>query len=90
MQEEIGFKAQQMELLHHMKGTGTINHEQYFFIAKGLSPSKLPNPDGEEVILDIIELTPREIKEKLLREELRWSHSTLGLLKLLMTHYPEV
>lgn len=90
MQEEIGFKASSMELLHHMKGTGTINHEQYFFVARGLIPSKLPNPDGEEVILNILALTPQEIKAKLLAEELKWSLSTLGLLKLLMTQYPEV
>jgi hypothetical protein len=73
-----------------MKGTGTINHEQYFFVAKGLIPSKLPNPDGEEVILNIIALDPRELKAKLMTEELKWSHSTLGLLKLLMTHFPEI
>jgi ADP-ribose pyrophosphatase len=51
MQEEIGYRARDLELLFHMKGTGTINHEQYFFIARDLEVSKLPNPDGEDTIM---------------------------------------
>lgn len=88
MQEEIGFKASQMELLLHLKGSGTINHEQYFFVARGLVPSKLPNPDGEESILGLVEFTPQELREKLLRDEIKWSLSVLGMLRLLETKFP--
>jgi hypothetical protein len=66
-----------------MKGTGTINHEQHFFIAKNLVPSKLPNPDGEESIMAIIPFTPEELLQKLMKDELRWSMSTLGVFRLL-------
>lgn len=83
LQEEIGFKATHMELLWTMKSTGTVNNEQHFFIARGLIPSKLPNPDGEDIVMEIIAFSPEELKNKLMREEIRWSMSTLGAFKLL-------
>lgn len=85
MQEEIGFKAQKMELLMTMKGSGTVTHTQYFFVAKGLIHSKLPNPDGEEVIEALVEFTPQELREALRKEEIKWSMSTLGIFRLLDT-----
>lgn len=88
MQEEIGLKAQQMELLMTLTGSGTINHSQYFFVARGLIPSKLPNPDGEESILGLIELTPQDLKKKLMNDEIKWSHSTLGIFRLFEKHFP--
>lgn len=83
MQEEIGFKAKRLELLWHMKGSGTINHDQYFFIAHDLISSKLPNPDGEDTIINILEFTPIELLQKLRSDELRWSISTLGIFRLI-------
>lgn len=83
MQEEIGLKALDMEFLWTMKGTGTINHEQHFFIARNLVPSKLPNPDGEESIMGIVPFTPDELFQKLMKDELKWSMSTLGVFRLL-------
>lgn len=83
MQEEIGYKAQKMEHLLTLKGTGTVTHLQYFFVARGLIRSKLPNPDGEEVIEALIEYTPAELREALRKEEIKWSMSTLGLFRLL-------
>lgn len=88
MQEEIGFKALSMEPLMVLKGSGTINHDQYFFVARNLVPSKLPNPDGEETILGLISYTPSELRQALLRDELKWSISTLGIYRLLETHFP--
>lgn len=83
MQEEIGLKSQRMELLWSLKGTGTITHNQYFFIARDLVPSKLPNPDGEETIMGLIEFTPEELLQTIKNDEIRWSMSTLGLFRLL-------
>ena len=83
MQEEIGLKASKMELLWALKGSGTITHDQYFFKAQGLVPSKLPNPDGEETIMGMIEYTPQELLQTLLRDEIKWSMSTLGIFRLL-------
>lgn len=84
MQEEIGFKSMRMEPLWTLKGTGTINSSQYYFIAYDLVPSKLPNPDGEEAILRQIELTPEELLNQLKTDQLKWSLSTLGLFRLLL------
>jgi ADP-ribose pyrophosphatase len=84
MQEEIGYKSNDMELLWRMKGTGTVNSEQYFYLARKLVPSKLPNPDGEEVIMRQLEFTPEELYQKIVRDELKWSMSTLGIIRLLL------
>ncbi len=83
MQEEIGFKATTLETLLVQKGSGTVNSTQYYFVARGLIPSKLPNPDGEDTIMEIQAFTPAEILAKLANGEIRWSHSTLGILKLI-------
>jgi 8-oxo-dGTP pyrophosphatase MutT (NUDIX family) len=82
MQEEIGFKALKMEEFMTLKGSGTLNSTQHYFKATGLIPSKLPNPDGEDVILEIIGFTPDELLAKFMRDEIKWSHSTLGFFRL--------
>jgi 8-oxo-dGTP pyrophosphatase MutT (NUDIX family) len=83
MQEEIGFKAKTLTLLWEMKTTGTVNNTQYFYLAEGLVPSKLPNPDGEDSIVSLVELSLEEIKDKLFKNEIPWSAHTLGHFKLL-------
>jgi 8-oxo-dGTP pyrophosphatase MutT (NUDIX family) len=82
MQEEIGFKANKMEEFMTLKGSGTLNSTQHYFKATGLIPSKLPNPDGEDIILEIIGFTPDELLGKFMRDEIKWSHSTLGFFRL--------
>lgn len=82
MQEEIGFKADILENFFTLRGSGTVNHTQYFFIARNLIPSKLPNPDGEDTIMSIKRFTPDELMERYQTEEIRWSMSTLGFFKL--------
>ncbi len=83
LQEEIGLRAGSLELLWTLRGSGTINNEQHFFIARDLAPSKLPNPDGEETILEVLEYDPRELLQALMQDQLKWSMSTLGLFRLL-------
>ena len=83
MQEEIGFKAGKLEHLWTLTGTGTINQYQHFFIARDLIASKLPNPDGEETIMEILEYAPEEILKMLMEDQMKWSLSTLGLFRLL-------
>ena len=85
MQEEIGFKATEMKEFMTLKGSGTLNSTQHYFLARGLLPSKLPNPDGEDVILKIVEFTPEELLQKFMNDEIRWSHSTLGFFRLYHT-----
>ena len=83
MQEEIGYKANHIELLWNMKTSGTVNNHQYFFMATGLIPSKLPNPDGEETIMEVMAFTPNELLDLLKTDGLKWSMSTLGIFRLL-------
>lgn len=83
MQEEIGFRAEKLTPILTINSSGTINSSQYFFIAEGLVADKLPNPDGEDVILSIKAYTPQELEEMVWQEKLKWSVSTLGIFKLL-------
>jgi 8-oxo-dGTP pyrophosphatase MutT (NUDIX family) len=83
MQEEIGFKAAKLETLMKINGTGTINSTQHFFIARDLISSKLPNPDGEDCILDIRAFTPAELFDALMRDRIPWSMTALGIFRLI-------
>lgn len=82
MQEEIGFKAESWENFWTMNSTGTVNNQQYFFIAKNLVASKLPNPDGEDTVISIKAYDLEELREKYLSDEIKWSMSTLGFFRL--------
>lgn len=83
MQEEIGFKSLNMELLWTQRGSGTVNSQQYYFVARDLVESKLPNPDGEDTIMELMAFTPEELLQMLMKDEIRWSMSTLGIFRLL-------
>ncbi|HLW55800.1 MAG TPA: NUDIX hydrolase [Bacteriovoracaceae bacterium] len=83
MQEEIGFRAKKITPLLTINSTGTINSSQYFFVGEELVHDKLPNPDGEDVILAIKAFTPEELESLIWEEKLKWSVSTLGIFKLL-------
>lgn len=82
MQEEIGFKAQYLENFWTLKATGTVSNTQYFFLAKGLTPNKLPNPDGEDTIMGLEYYGLEELKEMYETDKIRWSMSTLGFFRL--------
>lgn len=82
LQEEIGFKAREIIPVWSYRGTGTVNSSTEFFLAKGLTPSKLPNPDGEDAIQQIIPLALEELREKVENEELRWGVGVMGFLRL--------
>lgn len=82
MQEEIGFKANHLEVLIHRKTTGTVNNDFYQIIATGLEESKIPNPDGEDSIISIKEYSIEEIENLLDDEKLPWSMGALGIFKL--------
>ena len=82
MQEEIGYRAENLEIILHRQSSGTINNHLYQVVATGLIPSKIPNPDGEGTILSIKPFSIEEIKEMLEEGKLAWSIGILGLFKL--------
>jgi 8-oxo-dGTP pyrophosphatase MutT (NUDIX family) len=82
LQEEIGLKAHELVPFWAYKTSGTVNSLTHFFLAKNLTASKLPNPDGEDIIEEIIALTPQEIDAKVATEEMRWGVSVMGWFKL--------
>lgn len=82
MQEEIGFKAGILENFWTMKSSGTVNSVQYFYIARNLEISKLPNPDGEDTIMSVKAFSPDDLMQMYLQDKIRWSMSTLGFFRL--------
>ena len=83
LQEEVGFKAQELELIHHNKATGTVNNDLYFVEAHGLEESKLPNPDGEDSIMAIKAMSLETVKKKVFAGEIPITFPALGFFKLL-------
>ncbi len=82
MQEEIGFKSDNLELLLSTKTSGTLNGFQHFVIAKDLEPSKLPNPDGEETIQEVIEVNINDLIKDLIEGKINYRSSFLGIYHL--------
>lgn len=82
LQEEIGFKAKNLELILSSSITGSINSTQYFVAAWNLVNCKIPNPDGEETIQDILYFPFSELIKKFQNLEIPWGMSTLGLFRL--------
>ncbi len=82
LQEEAGFKANKLEELMVHRSNGTINSNFYYFLATDLEESKLPNPDGEDTILDVRKIKIETVKKMLSLGELQWTLSALGLFKV--------
>jgi ADP-ribose pyrophosphatase YjhB (NUDIX family) len=82
LREEIGLGAKTVKQFLHLSSTGTINSHQYFVLATGLYPDKIPNPDGEETIQKTITTTLDDCIESYLKGELTLGQSAVGLFKL--------
>ena len=82
MQEEIGIKANSLENILTTTVTGSLNSTQHFIAAWDLEPSKLPNPDGEDSIQEILYFSFPELMQKVHNMEIPWSLMTLGLFRL--------
>lgn len=83
MMEEIGMRAGKLiEMMKH-ESSGTINSTFHFILAKDLEPFKIPNPDGEDTIVSIKKFSIGRLEEMILKHELEWTLSTLGIFKIL-------
>jgi len=84
LQEEIGKIASKVELYFKVKPSGTINSTTYFAIARDLTDSKLPNPDGEETILDVHALSLDEMVERTVNGEFAKGIAAYAIMRM---HY---
>ncbi len=82
MQEEIGFKSDDIEVFAKYSSTGTINQALHIALAKNLTASKIPNPDGEETIQELLELSADELFQMVEDEKIPWGFGTLGIFGL--------
>ena len=82
LQEEIGLKANSMDLILSTTVTGSLNSTQHFIVAWDLEESKLPNPDGEDSIQEVLYFPFHELMQKVHNLEIPWGLMTLGLFRL--------
>lgn len=82
LQEEAGFKADELLLLGQHKNTGTINSDVHFVLAQNLSSSKLPNPDGD-VVSEVKFLPLQEVFQMIMTQRIPGGISTIGFMQLL-------
>lgn len=82
LQEEIGFGAKSIELIHHVRHTGTVNVSKYFVFARDLYPSKLDSGDDEDQILKTVQMSIETYIEKTLTNEYPCNFDSLGVFLL--------
>jgi len=82
LQEEIGKKADRLVPYLAYRQSGSINQTNTFVLAYGLSDSKLPNPDGEETILEVLPTRIDDLYTMLVEGKFTISPSAYVLLKL--------
>ena len=82
LQEEVGYKAENLVEILNLNSSGTINNTFRMYVGTDLIESKLPKPDGEDTILSIKFYTLEEIFNFLENGELAWNLVTLGLFKI--------
>lgn len=83
MQEEAGYKAEQLTQMFVHESSGTINTKFHYIIATELSYSKLPNPDGEDSIVEVKKIPLLELKRMIYNDKFKWTLATLGIFKIL-------
>ncbi|MBT3583822.1 MAG: NUDIX domain-containing protein [Halobacteriovoraceae bacterium] len=82
LQEELGYKAESLERFLFLDHQGSIYVQKHFVLAKGLVASKLPNPDGEDVIVGTLEVGLDELIELALTPEMPMVMDHLGIFTL--------
>lgn len=83
MQEEAGYKAENLKEMFVHESSGTINSRFHYVLATELSYSKLPNPDGEGSIVEVKKIPLKELKRMIYSDEFKWTLATLGIFKIL-------
>jgi len=82
MNEEVGLGAKKTSLFLSIKNTGTVNSFQHFVAAWDLFEHKIPNPDGEDSIREILAIPFNQVLEELFNQNIPWGISTLGFFQL--------
>lgn len=83
MQEEAGYKAENLTEMFVHESSGTINSKFHYILATELSHSKLTNPDGEDTIVEVKKIPLKELKRMIYNDEFKWTLATLGIFKIL-------
>jgi len=85
LMEEIGLKANKLEVFFSLETSGTVNNKVYFVLASEFVEEKLFNPDGD-VVLSIEKFTYDEMLKMILEDRFRWSSAALGFMRLHFLH----
>jgi ADP-ribose pyrophosphatase YjhB (NUDIX family) len=82
MREEIGLKAGRLVRYTENRQSGTVYQTNTYVLAFDLTPSKLPNPDGDETILEVVPMPVDGLYRLLLDGKFTVSPTAYVLLKL--------
>lgn len=82
LQEEIGYGAKSLDLIHHVRHSSTVTVSKYFVLARDLYPSKLDSGDDEDQILKTIHMPIETYIEKTLTDEYPCNFDSLGVFLL--------
>jgi ADP-ribose pyrophosphatase YjhB (NUDIX family) len=82
LQEEVGFKAGQLRIYAVNRMTGSVNQTNHFVLAGNLVESRIPNPDGEESILEVIPMRISEVYAMLMEGRYSPTSAAYILLKI--------
>ena len=83
LQEEIGKKAGTITPFFDIRQSGTFNTHQHFVIATDLTDSKIPNPDGEDTIIEVKAVGLDEVFTRTINGELSRGAAGYGILRLI-------
>ena len=84
LQEEIGKKANRIVQYEVIKRTGLLNDTRYFALAYDLEDSKLPNPDGEDTIMEVIRMSLDELYDFVMSGRFPLGDTAFLLVRLYM------
>jgi len=82
LREEIGKKAGTLIPYITCVRTGMVNERKHYVIARDLEDSKLPNPDGEDTILEVREYDIDRVYGMLMQGKPRIDTTAYVLLRL--------
>ena len=82
LQEELGYKAKSILPYFKLESQGTINTIQHYVVATYLQKSSLPNPDGDDVIIDVREISLNDLMSELMLNKFPMGNHSVGLFYL--------
>lgn len=84
LQEETGYRAGEITLLWKANNSEDMKSTNYFFLARQLQPSSLPQDDDE--LIEVEEVSVEDAIDRVLKSPIVHTPSACGLLRYAREH----